>query len=118
MDNPSNRIPEPLSGEHGVVSEFGSMDGWTVSEAEAFLTTHVQLRRFHTTLEGYREYVFQDGSRLYIRPNGEIIRIPKPVYTADGRKIKGLRYNIYEGEIVRANIWHELPRSQQEWVVV
>jgi hypothetical protein len=94
------------------------MDGWTLTEVENFLTTHVQLRRFHTTLEGYREYVFQDGSRLYIRPNGEIIRIPKPIYTSDGRKIKGYRYNIYEENSVRVNTWHDLPREQQEWVMM
>ena len=118
MDNPLPRTPEPLSEDYGTVSEFGSMDGWTLLEAEAFLLAHANLRRFHSTLEGYREYVFQDASKLYIRPNGEVIRIPKPTYASDGRKIKGYRYNIYEGNIVRANKWHELPSSEQEWVVI
>lgn len=70
------------------------------------------------TLEGYREYVFRDGSKLYVRPNGEIIRIPKPMYTSEGRRIKGYRYNVYDDNIVRAATWHELSRSEQEWVVI
>ncbi len=118
MDNPLQRSPEPRSGEYGTVSEFGSVDGWILLEVDAFLIAHPNLRRFHSTLEGYREYVFQDASKLYIRPNGEIIRIPKPMYASDGRKMKGYRYNIYEGKIVRAKKWHEMPRSEQEWVVI
>ena len=113
MDNPAPRLPEPQHGDYGTVSEFGSLDGWLFEEADTFLTKHAELRRFHITLDGYR-----DASKVYIRPNGEIIRVPKPMYTTDGRKIKGYRYNVYESNIVRSQKWHELPRSEQEWVVM
>ena len=117
MDNPSPRIPEAQSGKFGNVSEFSSVDWLTLQEVDDFLIDHPNLKRFHLTIAGYREYLFQDASSLYIGPNGEVIRIPRPMYTSDGRKIKGYRYNIHNDSIVRVKQWHELPRSEQEWVV-
>jgi hypothetical protein len=115
----SPRQPSPGPGGYGTASAFGSLDGWALADAQAYLGSHPDLRRFHKTgKDGYLEYIFNDGSRFHIRPNGEIIRTPKPMYEADGRLMKGFRINIYSGALVRSGSWHNLPRSEHEWVVV
>nr|WP_275994543.1 hypothetical protein [Argonema antarcticum] len=44
------------------------------------------------TQGGYVEYKFPDNSKLIIRPDGEVVRIPAPRYDLDGRNMnKGLR---------------------------
>jgi hypothetical protein len=105
VDNPSPRIPEAQSGKFGNISEFGSVDGLTLQEVDDFLISNPNLKRFHLTLAGYREYLFQDASSLYIRPNGEVIRIPKPMYTSDGWKIKGYRYSFPVRKTMRFSLW-------------
>ena len=119
MSQLSPRQPDPGPGGYGTASEFGSLDGWTLADVQAYLAIHPKLRRFHKTArDGYLEYIFQDGSRLHIRPEGQVIRIPRPMYEADGRLMRGFRINIYSGTIVRSGNWHNLPRSEQEWVVI
>ncbi|MBI5668308.1 MAG: hypothetical protein HZC41_09900 [Chloroflexi bacterium] len=111
------RGPGPGPGGYGTASEFGSLDGWTLAEADTYLTNHPDLLQRKITSGAYYWYVFKDKSEIHIRPNGEIIRLPLRTYQLDGRRIKGYRINIYTGQIIRTQKWHELPRSEQEWVV-
>jgi len=112
------RTPTPEVGEYGIVSEFGSLDGWSPEDAETYLTNHPNLKRTHITDGQYRHYIFDDRSELWIKPDGEVVRLPKPIYAANGKRILGYRVNIYTGEILRSGEWHNLPRAEQEWVVI
>lgn len=112
------RQPESRSGQYGAASEFGSLDGWLLEEAEAYLNHHPALKRATITEGGYLWYVFNDRSEIWIRPNGEVIRQPKPMYETTGRRKKGYRINIFAGEILLSDEWHSLPRSEQEWVII
>lgn len=113
----SGREPGRGPGGFGVVSTFGSLDGWTFADADEFLTSHAELVNKFVSAGSYFRYLFRDNSELIIRPNGEIIRLPRPMYNSDGTRIKGLRLRITNGELLRSAAWHEMPRDQQEWVV-
>ena len=110
--------PESGPGGYGVASEFGSLDGWTLDEADTYLSSHPAWKRSAISEGGYRWYKFKDRSEIFIRPDGEVIRQPNPLYEADGRKKRGYRINIFTGQILRSADWHKLPRSEQEWVVI
>jgi len=110
------RDPGAGKGGYGTASEFGSLAGWSFSEAEDFLNSHPALKRLVISRGGYRQYIFKDASEVYIRPNGEIIRLPRPMYYPDGRRIKGYRINIYTGIILRSTAWHNILLTEQEWV--
>ena len=112
------RQPETGHGGHGVASEFGSLDGWTLEEAEAYLSSHPALKRTAITPTGYRHFIFDDDSEVWIRPNGQVIRLPHRMYAPDGRRITWYRINIYVGEILPSEMWHNLLREEQEWVLV
>jgi hypothetical protein len=114
----ASRQPERGPDGFGIASEFGSLDGWRLDEADAYLSSHAALRRSAISEGDYRWYKFEDRSEVWIRPNGEVIRQPKPFYEPDGRKKKGFRINIFTGQIIRSTDWHKLPRSEQEWVVI
>ncbi len=111
------REPGRGSGGFGVVSTFGSLDGWAFAEVDEFLSTYADLLRKSITAGGYRRYQFRDGSELWIRPDGQIIRIPFTMYDAEGKPIKGLRISVTTGKMMRSAAWHNLPRDEHEWVV-
>lgn len=85
-------LPSQGVGGNGTASEFGDLTGMTRLEVDEFLKglgANVK-----TTSGGYDEYIFADGSRVYIRSEGEVVRTPAPKYAPDGRRInKGLRLN-------------------------
>lgn len=111
------RDPGAASGEHGTASAFGSLDGWTLSEALAFLTYHPEFERLSVSIGGYQHFRFADGSEIFIRPKGEIIRLPKHTYGAKGKRTdKGFR--IKPGRLLRSEGWHNPPRDEHEWVKV
>src|SRR6266545_2504748 len=84
-DNVGNpRQPDRGPGGYGTASEFGSLDGWTIEEADQYLTKHPALWRLAVTGTGYRHYIFADKSEIWIRPDGQLIRIPHRMYNADG----------------------------------
>jgi hypothetical protein len=114
----ASRQPESGPGGDGVASEFGSLDGWALDEADEYLSSHPTLQRSTMSVGGDRWYKFVDRSEVYISPSGEVIRQPQPIYEADGRRKKGYRINIFSGQILRSADWHKLPRSEQEWVVM
>jgi hypothetical protein len=44
------------------------------------------------TAGGYTRYKFSDRSEVWIRPNGEVVRLPQRVYDPHGQRInKGMR---------------------------
>lgn len=112
------REPTGIPGGFGTVSTFGSLDGWTLAEVDEYLGSHPELERRSITEGGYRRYQFKDGSEVWIRPNGQIIRIPFPIYDADGNPFRGLRIGIASGTVMYSGAWHNLPRNGQEWVVI
>lgn len=114
----TKREPVQLTGKYGTASNFGSLDGWTLAEAEAYLSGHPDLSHFSETEGGYKRYMFEDKSEVHIRPNGEIIRIPRRIYEEDGSRVKGRRLNIYDGEVYTSADWHNRPEDEQEWVIV
>lgn len=71
------RQPGPGQGKHGLVSTFGSLHGMSRMEADEFLCT----------LGGYTRYKFPDSSEVWIRPNGEVVRIPQRAYDRQGQRI-------------------------------
>ncbi|MBO3463703.1 hypothetical protein G7B40_017100 [Aetokthonos hydrillicola Thurmond2011] len=77
-------------GGNGAASEFGDLTGFSREEVDDFLQglgASVKI-----TSGGYVEYKFPDRSKVTIRPNGEVIRTPAPIYSLDGTRInKGLR---------------------------
>jgi hypothetical protein len=110
------REPGRGPGGYRTASSFASLDGWTRAEADQFLRSHPELRRYSISGSGYYHCVFQDRSEIWIRPNGQVIRLPHRMYNSDGSRIEGYRINIYTGTIISVDQWHELPRSEQEWV--
>lgn len=110
--------PQPGPGGYGTASEFGSLDGWTLADAEGYLSQRSDLKNMTISAGNYRSYTFQDGPQIYIRPGGQVIRLPKPLYRVDGSRIKGYRINIVTGKVLSTQVWHNLPRAEHEWVVI
>jgi hypothetical protein len=80
----------PGIGGHGIASEFGDLTGLTRQEVAYYLEQLGATAK--TTQGGYVEYKFPDRSKVFIRPDSEIVRTPAPKYDAAGRNInKGLR---------------------------
>ena len=84
------RQPGPGEGNDGIASTFGSLRGMLRSEADQFLRSlGAEVR---TTVGGYVRYKFNDGSEVWIRPGGEVVRLPKRQYDSQGQRInKGMR---------------------------
>jgi hypothetical protein len=114
----TSRNPGKGPGGHGTTSDFGSLDGWSLVDSDAFLQSHADLDTTSITSGGYRHYKFKDKSELVIRPNGEIIRLPHAMYNPDGTRVRGLRLNLFTGQLISSLQWHQIPRTEQEWVVI
>jgi len=84
------RQPGPGQGSHGIASMFGSLRGMSRVEADVFLRSlDAEVR---TTAGGYTRYKFSDSSEVWIRPNGEVVRLPQRAYDAQGQRTnKGMR---------------------------
>jgi hypothetical protein len=88
--NESPITPNPGVGGNGSTSEFGDLTDFTRQEVHTFLTGLGATVK--TTQGGYIEYKFTDKSKLIIRPDREIVRLPKPKYDQGGTNVnKGLR---------------------------
>jgi len=59
-------------------------------EADVFLRSlGAEVR---TTAGGYTRYTFSDSSEVWLRPNGEVVRLPQRAYDSQGQRInKGMR---------------------------
>jgi hypothetical protein len=59
-------------------------------EADVFLRSlGAEVR---TTAGGYTRYTFLDSSEVWLRPNGEVVRLPQREYDSQGQRInKGMR---------------------------
>ena len=84
------RRPGPGQGNYGIASTFGSLRGMSRVEADVFLRSLGAEGR--TTAGGYTRYQFSDSSEVWIRPNGEVVRLPQREYDPrDQRTNKGMR---------------------------
>lgn len=90
MDEDTQITPNPGVGGNGTASEFGDVTGLTRQAVDLFLQGLGAMVK--TTQGHYVEYKFADRSKVIIRPDGEVIRLPAPKYDVNGRNInKGLR---------------------------
>ncbi len=73
-----------------MASTFGSLRGMARVEADVFLRSlGAEVR---TTAGGYTRYTFSDSSEVWIRPNGEVVRLPRRAYDPQGQRTdKGMR---------------------------
>ncbi len=78
------RQPGPGQGKHGLASTFGSLHGMSRLETDEFLRTLGAEVRI--TAGGYTRYKFPDGSEMWIRPNGEVVRLPRREYDRQGQR--------------------------------
>lgn len=86
----ASKQPGPGAGGSGTASDFGSLRGMSRADAETYLRSLGA--EVKTTQGGYTHFRFQDKSEVVIRPDGEVIRLPKPLYGPDGaRTNKGAR---------------------------
>jgi hypothetical protein len=84
------KLPVPGVGGNGFASEFGDLTGMSHQEVEQFLCGLNATKNI--SQGGYTEYKFPDRSKVIIRPDGEVVRLPMPRYNIDGKNInKGLR---------------------------
>ena len=77
--------PGPGAGGYGAASEFGDMTGMSRTAVDAFL--RARGANVSRTAGGYTRYRFPDKSEVWIRPDGEVVRLPAPQYAPDGRRI-------------------------------
>ena len=84
------RRPGPGQGNHGIASTFGSLRGMSRAEVDVFLC--FLGAEVGTTVGGYTRYKFPDNSEVWIRPNGEVVRLPWREYDPQGQRTnKGAR---------------------------
>ena len=84
------RRPGVDQGHHDIASTFGSLRGMSRVEADVFL--HSLGAEVRTTAGGYTRYTFSDSSEVWIRPNGEVVRLPQRAYDPQGQRTnKGMR---------------------------
>jgi hypothetical protein len=69
----------------GFAGEVENLTGKTFEEADNLLRPKAS--RVSTTAGGYTHYQFPDGSEIWIRPDGEVIRLAAPRYGPDGARI-------------------------------
>ncbi len=83
-------VPSQGVGGNGIASEFGDLTGMTREQVDDFLRgLGAKVKDF---LGNYVEYKFSDKSKVIIRTNSEVVRLPSPRYGSDGRRInRGLR---------------------------
>lgn len=85
-----SKLPDPGVGGNGTASEFGDLTGMSRLEVDQFLSGLDVTRKI--TQGGYIEYKFSDKSKVIIRPDGEVVRLPMPKYNREGRNMnRGLR---------------------------
>jgi hypothetical protein len=83
-------VPIQGVGGNGIASEFGDLTGMTRQEVDDFLRGLGAKVKISTG--NYAEYKFADKSKVIVRTNSEVVRLPAPRYGADGRRInRGLR---------------------------
>jgi hypothetical protein len=83
-------VPSQGVGGNGIASEFGDLSGMTRQEVDEFLRGLGA--KVKISSGNYAEYKFSDKSKVIVRTNGEVVRLPAPRYGADGKRInRGLR---------------------------
>jgi len=80
----SRHQPGPGQGNHGIASTLGSLRGMSRVEADVFLRSlDAEVR---TTAGGYTRYTFSDSSEVWLRPNGEVVRLLQLAYDGQGQR--------------------------------
>ncbi len=83
---------EALNRHNSAAGQLRDLTGKTRAEAEQALKD-AGFEHHSTTSGGYTRYRHPDGSDVWIRPNGEIVRTPPRQYAPDGRvSNKGERF--------------------------
>jgi hypothetical protein len=96
--------PSPGAGQHGVASQFGSLDGWSLTSAENFLQSLAPAKVL-VSASGYITYYYQDGSKVIIGPDLKIDRLPW-IDPATGARPKGYRLDP-QGNLARPHTFVE-----------
>lgn len=87
----------------GIAAEIEDLDGKPRTEADALLRARGPVR-VSATAYGYTHYIFSDTSEIWIRGDGEVVRLPRREYNPNGsRSNAGTRYDPYTGRVVRDN---------------
>ena len=76
------------------LSDFKSFHGpCMVSLRGCYLRQrHGKASEVRTTAGGYKRYTFSDSSEVWLRPNGEVVRLPQREYDSQGQRTnKGMR---------------------------
>jgi RHS repeat-associated protein len=73
-------------GAYGTASRVQNLNGLSRQDADAALKARNPVK-VHTTKGGYTEYKFEDGSTVWIRTNGEVVRVPAPGTAPPGSRI-------------------------------
>lgn len=103
-------MPSKGVGGNGTASEFGDLTGMTRQEVDLFLKELGA--KVKITSGGYVEYKFRDRSKVIIRPSGEVVRTPAPIYGSDGSRVnRGLRLD-KQGRVMET--WDELGNPMPE----
>ena len=71
---------------YGTAGAVDNLKGASRKEADVMLRAE-NPTRVHTTAGGYTEYRFADGSSVWIRPDGEVIRVPAPGTAGPGFRV-------------------------------
>ena len=83
-------MPSQGVGGNGTASEFGDLTGMTRQEVDDFLRGLGGKAK--SSSGNYVEYKFSDKSKVIIRTNSEVVRLPAAQYGSDGRRInRGLK---------------------------
>ena len=73
-------------GQYGTASTVPSLNGMSRSEADSALKGE-NPTKVHTTAGGYTQYKFADGSQVWIRPDGGVVRVPAPGTAPAGSRV-------------------------------
>jgi RHS repeat-associated protein len=71
---------------YGTAGAVGNLKGASRQEADVILRAE-NPTKVHTTAGGYTEYRFADGSSIWLRPNGEVVRVPAPGTAGPGFRV-------------------------------
>lgn len=87
---PSIKLGAELAGEpasrYGTAAAIPNLRGMSRSEVDSILRAN-NPTKVHVTQGGYSQYQFGDGSAVWIRPYGEVIRVPAPGTAPRGSRV-------------------------------
>ena len=108
------RRPGPGQGNHGIASTFGSLRGMSRVGTDVFLRSlGAEVR---TTAGGYIRYTFSDSYEVWLRPNGEVVRLPQRESDFQGQRTnRGMRLD--ENGVLTALHTTGERMEDQPWII-